>query len=129
MLISPSIAELLALHEAIAKTEADAESPAGERSPPDASAGARAALASVSFCREQLRRPAGELNPPPLLTGHDLIRHGVPRGKVYQALLERVRDAQLEARATTTAAALALVDELLAAGPVAPSPHTWRHGT
>jgi tRNA nucleotidyltransferase/poly(A) polymerase len=83
-------------------------------------------IAPVTYCRQLLERPPADLNPPPLITGHDLIRHGVPRGKVYQALLERVRDAQLEGGVDNAEAALALVDRLLAAGDVAPSPHVWR---
>ncbi len=81
---------------------------------------------SLAFCREMLARPREELDPPPLITGHDLIGHGVPRGKVYQAILDRVRDAQLEGLIDSKAAALALVDQLLAAGDVAPSPHVRR---
>jgi poly(A) polymerase len=79
----------------------------------------------IVYCRQLLQRPSEELNPPPLITGHDLIRHGVPRGKVYQALLDRVRDAQLDHRVDSAAAALALVDELLASGHVEASPHIW----
>jgi hypothetical protein len=40
----------------------------------------------------------------------------VPRGKIYQRLLELVRDAQLEARIHSKAEALSLVDRLLAEG-------------
>ena len=53
---------------------------------------------------------ADELNPPPLLTGDDLIAHGVPRGKEYHTLLEAVRDAQLNKTISTRTEALALVD-------------------
>ena len=63
-----------------------------------------------------LSLPPEELNPPPLLTGDDLVAHGVPRGKQYVALLEAVRDAQLEKQIHTKAEALALVDRLRAAG-------------
>jgi poly(A) polymerase len=80
----------------------------------------------VDYCRQLLARPSQELDPPPLITGHDLIRHGVPRGKVYQALLDRVRDAQLERSIDSPPAALALVDQLRSAGDVAPSAHVWR---
>jgi poly(A) polymerase len=108
MLISEGIDELLALHEADL-------SAAGERT------------SAVLFCRECLSTPASwELNPPPLITGADLIAHGVPKGKVYQYLLEQVRDAQLVRRAANREQALAIVDELLRAGEVPPSPHVWR---
>jgi poly(A) polymerase len=81
----------------------------------------------VAYCRELLRRPREELDPPPLITGHDLIRHGVPRGKVYQALLDHVRDAQLEGHVQDADTALALVDRLLAGGEVQSSANVWRN--
>ncbi len=93
LLISEGIDELLALDEAVAMAE---------RLPTD----------DVSYCRELLRMPREQLDPPPLLSGNDLITHGVPRGKHYQTLLEAVRDAQLEKRVGTKAEALALVDRL-----------------
>jgi poly(A) polymerase len=95
LLISEGIDELLALHEAIAR------------------AGGRA-LDDVEYCRERLRMPRNELDPSPLLTGDDLIRHGVPRGREYQKLLTAVRDAQLESKITTKAEAIELVDRLRA---------------
>jgi hypothetical protein len=95
LLISPGIDELLAFDQAAAQ--------AGGR---DSS--------GLDVCRAQLARPAAELNPPPLITGDDLIAHGVPRGKKYAWLLEKVRDAQLEGRIHTREEALALVDRLRA---------------
>ena len=58
--------------------------------------------------------PPAEVDPPPLVTGDDLVAHGVPRGKHYQNLLEAVRDAQLEKQIATRKDALALVDRLRA---------------
>jgi tRNA nucleotidyltransferase/poly(A) polymerase len=107
ILITDGIHELLDLHEA------------------DLAAIGRS-IEPIIFCRELLRKPRQKLDPAPLITGHDLIRHGVPRGKVYQALLDRVRDAQLEGRTHDAPGALALVDQLLAGGEVQPSPHVWR---
>jgi hypothetical protein len=69
----------------------------------------------VEHCRSILRRPRGEWDPPPLISGDDLIRHGVPQGPLYKRLLEAVRDAQLEGQIATAQDALALVDRLLAA--------------
>jgi hypothetical protein len=66
-------------------------------------------MTSHSFA---VKMPPEQLNPAPLVTGDDLIAHGVPRGKQYQRLLEAVRDAQLEKRILTKQEALALVDEL-----------------
>lgn len=74
------------------------------------------AAADLAWCRAVLARPRHEIDPPPLLTGDDLIRHGVARGPAYRVLLERVRDAQLEGQIHTRHQALALVDRLLAEG-------------
>jgi tRNA nucleotidyltransferase/poly(A) polymerase len=97
LLVTEGIDELLALHEAIA------------------GAAGKEAL-DVAHCRRLLEQPAEELNPPPLITGDDLIAHGVPRGKQYQRLLETVRDAQLERKLSTKQEALELVDRVLAEG-------------
>ncbi|HZZ70626.1 MAG TPA: CCA tRNA nucleotidyltransferase [Pirellulales bacterium] len=91
LLVHEGIGELLALHAARARVRV------GE-------------LADAEFVQAQLQRPAAELNPPPLLTGDDLIEHGVPRGKEYKHLLEAVRAAQLDQLIQTRAEALALVD-------------------
>jgi len=68
--------------------------------------------AEIEFCRQKLSLPAVELNPPPLLTGDDLKRLGIPPGPAYRPLLDAVRDAQLEGRIATTDDAVALVREL-----------------
>jgi tRNA nucleotidyltransferase/poly(A) polymerase len=72
-----------------------------------------AGMDDVAWCREQLGRPHQEINPPPLLTGGDLIAQGVPRGPVYRELLDQVRDAQLDCQIDTPEAALELVDHIL----------------
>jgi len=69
--------------------------------------------ADVAWCRRQLARPHEEIDPAPLLSGADLIEHGVPRGPIYRELLDQVRDAQLDGRIDSTAAALQLVDRIL----------------
>jgi poly(A) polymerase len=97
LLISPGIDDLLKLHEAIALA-------AGRDT------------SHVEFCRRRLMLPPNELDPRPLLTGDDLIRHGVPQGKIYKTLLEQVRDAQLERRIENVEEALALVDRILQKG-------------
>jgi tRNA nucleotidyltransferase/poly(A) polymerase len=93
ILISEGVEDLLALAEAIARAGS------GDTS-------------HVAWCRAKLAEPPSVLDPPPLLTGEDLIRHGVPTGPVYSALLRRVRDAQLDGEIHTQAEALALVDRL-----------------
>lgn len=101
LLIAPGIEELLALHEAaevVVTVDASAKD-------------------DLMFCREQLRLPPEVLNPAPLLTGDDLLRHGVPSGPRFKLLLERVRDAQLDGEVTTNEEALRLVDRFLPSMP------------
>ncbi len=71
----------------------------------------------VAWCRAQLARPRAELDPPPLATGDDLIRHGIRPGPAYRWLLERLRDAQLDGQIGDRRQALALADQLLQEGP------------
>jgi tRNA nucleotidyltransferase/poly(A) polymerase len=53
---------------------------------------------AAAYCREQLKRPREELDPPPLVTGEDLIALGIPQGPQYRILLEKIRNAQLDGR-------------------------------
>jgi poly(A) polymerase len=72
--------------------------------------------AHVEYCEQLLRDCSmADLNPPPLITGHDLIRIGIPEGPIYKRLLDAVREAQLEGTITTSREALDLVHRLLAA--------------
>jgi poly(A) polymerase len=103
LLVSEGIQDLLALHSALAAaTRGDASSSETSLMEPSA----------VEHCRELLKLPDEKLDPAPLLTGDDLIAHGVPRGKLYQTLLRAVRDAQLEGEIATHTEAMALVDRL-----------------
>ncbi len=70
--------------------------------------------ADFRWCRDQLARPREEIDPAPLVTGSDLIDHGVPRGPVYRQLLDRVRNAQLDGQIDSRTAALGLVDQIIA---------------
>ena len=67
---------------------------------------------SLIYCRERLAWPAERLNPPVLLDGGDLIRHGLKPGPDFSTLLEDVRDAQLNGEINSRVEALALVDRL-----------------
>jgi tRNA nucleotidyltransferase/poly(A) polymerase len=71
---------------------------------------------AIQYCRRQMDRPTAEWNPPPLVTGHDLISAGAPAGPVFAAILESVRDAQLEGRVRTREQALAMVRQRIDAG-------------
>ncbi len=94
LLVSEGIGELLAL--------GDARSAIGQSDP-----------SSLSECRCKMALPPHELNPPPLLTGDDLVALGIPRGKIYAWLLQQVRDAQLDGVIRTKEESLRLVSELL----------------
>ncbi len=91
VLIHDGIHELVALHEATT-------------GPPDP---------ALAFVRERLAWPADRLNPPPLVDGSDLIRHGLAPSPQFADLLEAVRDAQLRGDIETTRGALALVQRIL----------------
>jgi tRNA nucleotidyltransferase/poly(A) polymerase len=55
-----------------------------------------AAAEAAAFCREQLKRPREELDPPPLVTGDDLLALGIPQGPQYRVLLDQIRREQLD---------------------------------
>jgi poly(A) polymerase len=67
----------------------------------------------VAFYRAKLQLPPRELNPPPLLTGADLLAAGISAGPVFARVLRSVRDAQLDGAVTNRAGALELVQKLL----------------
>jgi poly(A) polymerase len=70
--------------------------------------------ASLARCRAELARAPESLNPPPLVTGDDLLRSGVRGGPYFAPLLEYLRDRQLEGELATRDAALAAAREWLA---------------
>jgi hypothetical protein len=72
--------------------------------------------AALIFCRQRLAWPVERLNPPLLVDGADLIRHGLKPGPQFSALLEQIRDAQLNGQITTRDDALALADRLRTGG-------------
>jgi poly(A) polymerase len=96
-LTHPGIAELLALHRALARAKQHSEEP-------------------VAFCEQILRTiPSDHLNPPVLITGNDLKKLGLKPGPAFKPLLDRVRAAQLDQQVTTKDQALVLVQRLIAA--------------
>jgi poly(A) polymerase len=98
VLAHPGISELLALHRA------------------DATASGRD-VAHVEFCEHCLSEwPPKVLNPPPVITGDDLMELGLKPGPEFKRLLDAVREAQLEGTVTTKEQALELVKRLLAEG-------------
>jgi poly(A) polymerase len=96
LLNHPGIRELLALHRA--------DSLASERS-----------TDHVEYCEQLLQVwTKGDLDPEPVLTGHDLAQMGLPPGPIYKRLLDAVREAQLDGTISSKREALALVQKLLA---------------
>ena len=77
MLVHPGVGELLALNRAMG---------AGH----------------VEFCERVLREtPTDVLNPPPLITGEDLIALGMKPGPAFKRILEAARASQLDGLLTT----------------------------
>ena len=98
ILASPGIEELLALHRA------DALASTGDAS-------------QIDYCEFYLRtQPGGPINPPPLVTGHDLQRHGHVPGPHFAMILEQVREAQLDRIVGSKREALEWIDQKVAAG-------------
>ncbi len=99
ILVHPGIAELLALHRA------DALASSGESE-------------AVEYCEKMLREmPETELNPPPLLTGHDLVRIDLAPGPLFKQTLDAVREAQLDGSIRSKKDAIALVKRLIGERP------------
>jgi len=95
LLIQPGIRELLDLHRA------------------DAVAAGRS-TDHVEYCEHLLRQlTPDELDPPPLITGDDLIQEGYEPGPIFKKLLDAVREAQLDGTIRTKEEAWVLVHRLL----------------
>lgn len=74
----------------------------------------KSSLEAVEFCRAFLREtPAEEINPPPLLTGAELITAGLKPGPQFKQLLDSVRDAQLNMEIATPEDAIRLAETLI----------------
>ena len=76
-----------------------------------AEAAAPSGSEAAAHCRRLLTQPRETLDPPPLLSGDDLLTSGIPSGPQYKMLLERIRAAQLDGEARTKSEALAMVKE------------------
>jgi poly(A) polymerase len=94
LLIHPGIRELLELHRA------------------DALASGRG-IDHVENCEQLLRAwTKDDLEPPPILTGEDLIEAGFKPGPIFKKLLDAVREAQLDGTIHTKEEAWPLVERL-----------------
>jgi len=66
-------------------------------------------LESVRFCERFLERtPAAEINPPPLVTGDDLVALGMRPGPKFKTILDSIRVAQLNLEISTREEGIAL---------------------
>jgi poly(A) polymerase len=94
LLIHPGILELLELHRA------------------DALASGRG-IDHVEYCEQLLREwTKDDLDPPPILTGEDLIDAGLKPGPIFKKLLDAVREAQLDGTIHTKEEAWQLVERV-----------------
>ncbi len=104
ILAEPGIDELLALHRA------DALASTGRSD-------------EVDYCESYLRElPTGPIAPPPLVTGHDLVRHGLAPGPSFGVILERIREAQLDGKLHNKRDALEWLDRWREQGLDSPPP-------
>ena len=70
----------------------------------------------LKHCLERLRWAPERLNPEPIISGDDLIAHGIRPGPHFAKLLSAIRDAQLEDRIQDRGQALALAREWIEKG-------------
>ncbi|CAN5737958.1 CCA tRNA nucleotidyltransferase [soil metagenome] len=96
LLATPGIRELLDLHRADAlATDGDTQ--------------------HIDYCEFYLQeQPTGPINPPPLVTGHDLQRHGLRPGPQFKQWLERLYEAQLDRIVQSKREALDWLDQQIA---------------
>jgi poly(A) polymerase len=92
LLVHEGIGELLDLHAARAEA-------------------ANLDTAHLVYCREKLSLPASELDPPPLITGNDLLKAGFKGGPNFARWLSDLRVAQLDGVIATREEAMRMVGE------------------
>lgn len=71
----------------------------------------------LDLCNRMLDLPPALMNPPPLISGEDLKLLGLKPGPNFRAILDQVRDAQLESLINTPEEALQLASKLAATQP------------
>jgi poly(A) polymerase len=64
---------------------------------------------AAGFCLNLLLQPPEKLNPPPLISGEDLLALGIPQGPRYGTILKKVRDMQLDGEILTREDAVASI--------------------
>ncbi len=104
ILAEPGIDELLAIHKA------DALASIG-------------LTEDIDYCEYYLRElPSGPIDPPPLVTGHDLVSHGLEPGPAFGGILDQIREAQLDGQIHSKRKALAWLDRWIEQGIDGPPP-------
>jgi len=74
-------------------------------------------LENHAYLKQQLETmSAEEINPPSLITGHDLLAMGLPPGKMVGKILDAIRVAQLEEKVQTRAEAMKMARKLANTG-------------
>lgn len=63
----------------------------------------------AAYCREKLNLPPEILDPPPLITGEDLLALDIPQGPRYRDLLQKIREMQLDGDLLTAEAAKKMI--------------------
>ena len=108
----PQIQRLL-IQEDAAATVALARAYVEAKAKASQSDATNADIAAVEFCEAKLGLPTDELNPTPLLTGHDLSAKGLTAGRIFKQILDAVRDAQLNGEIASQEEAWGVVEEVL----------------
>ncbi len=67
----------------------------------------RGSAEAAAWVTEQVARPRAEIDPPPLVTGADLMAAGIPEGKAVGVKLAAIRARQLDGEITSREAAIA----------------------
>ena len=79
-------------------------------------------LENWDFCCHKLEElSAGEVRPPRLINGHDLIGRGYTPGPIFGKILSLVEDAQFDEKIFTQKGALQLAEELLSSEGIFPN--------
>lgn len=60
---------------------------------------------AAGYCLHLLLQPPEILDPPPLITGEDLLSLGIPQGPKYRTILQKIREMQLDGKLLTPEAA------------------------
>jgi poly(A) polymerase len=77
----------------------------------------------INYCEYYLRElPTGPINPPPLVTGADLVRHGLTPGPSFKRILDEIRAYQLDGKIGTQRDALEWLDRWIEQGLEGPAP-------